>query len=364
MDYERGSIETGTERREFWAGSSIEQKISRQKERGVVPPRALLTDRDGTFSMMTAESSALTKHDAATKKLTEYVNERGYLLMVNTGGSIGMMEGGYRDGSLPLFDAAIVAAGSELYIQKDGHYVRDPEFQRQLEELTGYDRDVLHPLTSELLHHHRNLGRMEFLPRDSQANINNWAAHRSNPETIPAPTDIEPPEQNKISFYVYGDESTARIMVDNTRRWLDQHEFPKVKISLARDIYADESRFQINIIPLDKREASDLLLRELTETFGPLTVATAGDADNDIEMVLQSGQAGIAVGNMEPGLRAAIEQAPSQRTTKHFSIVDGRLIYHDPEPTRTVAESLLKGVRALELADRLIQNRSTNDEPS
>ncbi len=365
-------VETSPDQ-EFWQGTAISEKIARQRERGYAQIRALITDRDGTHSMwgygFRGRPEELAEYDEATAKLNAYIKERDILLIMNTGGSIEMMESALADGSVPA-DAAISASGSEFHIVKDGHYVLWPEYQTYIENVVGFKRENVYPVCADFL------ARVEsdvsdpaapvadvglvFQPRDSQENVLNWSLYNNSPSESSEPPEFEAPQKNKISFYCTGGPDAAAWATRELQRALTDRGMGHFKVVLTADSY-EEGRFLIDVIPLGKQEAADIVINLLSKQFGPVLAAVAGDAQNDAEVILNSGTAAIAVGNRVPDLEQIIQDQPTTRETRNFKIVENeqgvkRLIYKG-DSSQTVGASLLRGIRALERADRLIKNR-------
>lgn len=351
--------------RDLWQGSAVEVKLERQRQLGINPPRALITDRDGTHSVFgyafKGSPQELEAYNQETANLNQHLAERGTILIMNTGGSIEMMQQGLADGSIPA-DAAIVAGGGEFYVVKDGRYVKDETYQKHIEDELGYKRSELYPICRQLVAD-LNSGaaatvedfRLEFQPRDSEANVTDWERYAENPTQTNKPTKIEIPQPNKISFYCYGGEAGLELARTQLQQRLARLELGHLKIVHSIDTY-DPSRFQMDLLPVTKREAADNVITLMKQQFGPILFAVAGDAENDIEVILHSGDAGIVVGNSQPSLEEAVEDQPASRETRHFKIIDGRLIYIG-DPSKRVGASLLRAVKALERADNLIKNR-------
>lgn len=349
---------------DFWAGSELSKKLDRQHELGIDPPHVLITDRDGTHSVFgwsfQGTEDELEAHNVETRRLNDHLAERGTVLIMNTGGSIEMMEAGLEDGTIPA-DAALVAGGSEFWVVKDGRYVRDEGYQDYIENVIGYRREHLYSVSQEFIGDANASAdapadfRIEFQPRDSEANVDAWDRYAQDPQPENKPTDVQVPQQNKISFYVYGGDQGIQFAREQLESSLDRLGLGRLKVVYSADTY-EQGRYLMDLLPVTKKEAAESVIELLTREYGEVLAAVAGDAQNDTEVILGSGVAGIAVGNRQQDLEQAIEEAPATRETKHFKIVDGRLIYRD-DTNYSVAASLYRAVRALEKADVLIKNR-------
>ena len=363
---EQSSKSAETAEKDFWLDSAVAKKLERQQELGIDPPHVLITVRDGTHSMFgwafKGTTEELAAYNAETAKLNQYIASRGIILIMNTGGSIEMMEAGLEDGTIPA-DAALVAGGSELYVVKDGKYVKDEAYQEYIENTIGYKREVLYPICRDLSDDLSSMDpetlpqgfKLEFQPRDSQSNVAAWDRYAQDPRPDNKPVDIEIPQPNKISFYSYGGAEGFEFARAQLQGRLDQLGLGHLRIVHSIDTY-DTSRYHMDLLPVGKREAADSVIALMQKQFGPMLAAVAGDAENDIEVILGSGVAGIAVGNRQASLEAAIDEQSATRETKHFKIVDGRLIYK-ASADRAVGASLLRSIQALERADVLIKNR-------
>ncbi|HUD11750.1 MAG TPA: HAD family hydrolase [Candidatus Saccharimonadia bacterium] len=346
---------------ELWRGSHLAAKLRRQRELGAEPPRVLIADRDGTHSMdgqvFQGSAEALAVHTADTAKLNDYLADRGIILIMNTGGSVEMMEAGLVDGTIPA-DAVLVLGGSEFWVAKDGRYERDVAYQDYIENVIGYRREALYPLCQDFLRDMTASGGarrvdMWFQPADSETNIQAWQVYRKDPQGTQLPAEMEPPA-HKISFDIEGPEADAEYARFELAKRLDARGLERLTVVHTADNYQTD-RYSLHLLPLGKREAADIVIELLERQCGPVLAAVAGDAQNDTEMVLNSGSVGIAVGNRQEALERAIEELPSTRETKHFKIVGDRIIYRD-DTERTAAASLLQAVRALETADILLRS--------
>jgi hydroxymethylpyrimidine pyrophosphatase-like HAD family hydrolase len=349
---------------DFWSGSELSKKLDRQRELGIQPPHVLITDRDWThsvfgWSMRHRPPEELAARNAETQVLNEHLQERGTVLIMNTGGSIEMMKDSLEDGQIPA-DAAIVAGGSEFWVVENGQYVEDPEYRQYIESL-GYNRDILYPITQELRHELNSAPDapagfgLQFQARDDEGSVAAWEQYQRAPDSEQMPGS-QPPQPYKISFYVSGGREAADYARAHLESKLEQLGQSRFKVTTSADPYNKEGRYMMDLLPVDKLEAFDKVVEILERRFGPVTAAAAGDSEHDTTVILGGGVAGIAVGNRQEQVDTAIEDAEATRVTKHFKIVNGRLIYRD-DTKYSVAVSLYRAVRALEMADVLIKNR-------
>jgi hypothetical protein len=349
---------------DIWDDSSAAQKFEKQRALGINPPHVLITDRDWThsvfgWSMRHRPPEELAARNVETQRLNEHLEAKGTVLIMNTGGSIEMMKDSLTDGQIPA-DAAIVAGGSEFWVVRNNQYVQDEEYRQYIESL-GYNRDILYPVTQELRNELNASADsppgfgLEYQARDEEASVAAWEQYLRDPNSEQMP-DSQAPQPYKISFYVAGGRDAADFARARLEDRLQELGLSRFKVTTSADPYNNEGRYMMDLLPIGKLEAFDKVIELIERRFGPVTAAAAGDSEHDTEVILGGGIAGIAVGNRQERVDAAIEAEQASRVTKHFKIIDGRLVYRD-DTEYGVAVSLYRAVRALEMADALIKNR-------
>ncbi len=278
----------------------------------------------------------------STERTTQFLEEHHVPIIAVTGRDLKMVQ---EDQRLPMFDGVASAVGTEVYSnQKDGTYQLDDQFDSYLRQDIGYKREEVYQVCAGFQHNlvlaNQEI-KLEFQPRDRVGSS-------------------EQPQPYKISFNFEGDQQTVDMLnsaegEQSLRAVLNENGFQNVKLvfSWDRDLGGGRSRYNIDVVPLTKKDAVDYLAKK----FGCLAF-TAGDSGNDKEMIFESetAGAGIVVGGAKDELRRALDVLKGNltRETPHFiSLRDDRLLFKDIDSSRRGPESLLKAIRAFRLLNVL-----------
>jgi len=247
-----------------YRSGTIAEKINHRLEHGQ-SPLVLFSDIDNTFYHRELPKEA--------DRLTQILEENHWGLVFATGNEADILS---RRPELPKADIVVGAVGTDIAVrQRDGSYMRDEEYQRLLGE--NWDRPQIIKESRAIIAENPHIMFQD----------------KTNPDQNP-----EVKEPFKVSFWVRGDISDADAELEKFRARLG----PNVQISAVIDINVPE-RYNIDILP--KNAGKAFAVRYLVNKlgiFGPV----AGDSENDIDMLTESSQPAILVGNASQRTRESV----------------------------------------------------------
>lgn len=271
-----------------YAGSDF-LKILAIQDRDGRARTAVFSDVDNTFFRPD-------RADASFKLLHVLRGDEIPVIAV-TGNDFSIIKRKVESGILPRFHVVIGSAGTEIWVLKeqDGfeQYVKDPVYEKRLKD-QGYDRDAL------------EVQGQKFIEASKFAHPEwslNFQYLDSAEDTAAAGADQVPSYQPfKLSFYGYA-ASPEEFEVLRTQF---ANHFSGRKV-----LTCEEINYNSRLQPGDNRKKYCLDVMAATKAdaveyfagkAGILLKVTAGDNENDVDMLEREGDVAIIVGGATPGL--------------------------------------------------------------
>ena len=326
----------------LWANSVLAEKLEQQKKTGLILPRLLLTDIDGTFIDRDTERGK----KEATNQLINYLNSKYYGIVAITGRDIAMMTRDYKKGILPMFDVVITSVGTERYILKDNKYVKDFSYNNFIKENLNFDRNKIAKYCEQFIEIiNDNLSKKASLLKGIDLKLQ--PRDRINNRSVKT---IKSPQPYKISFNFYGDEKVTEYLQKEFRAFMDRVGLSSVKLVFSVDSRPGKKiRNNIDVLPIEKDGAANILIKDLEIIFGRVFGVYAGDSMNDYHAIRLAGHAAIVVGGAEQNL---LDKLQSLNLPHHIKKVQNnepfRYVYIEKDEQQKGPTSLLSGIQTLE----------------
>lgn len=261
----------------IYKSGTIAEKINYRLDHGQ-SPLVLFSDIDNTFYHKELPEEA--------SRLSQILEDNHWGLVFVTGNEADILS---RRPELPKADILVGAVGTDIAVrQKDGSYAKDEEYQKLLGE--GWDRP-------QIIEESRGI-----ISENPQIRFQD----KTDPDKNP---DVKEPF--KVSFWVNGDIKDADPILEKFRARLGSD----IQIIAVIDIGNPITSYNIDILP--KNAGKAFAVRYLTNklgVFGPV----AGDSENDIDMLVESGQPAILVGNATDRTRQSVLLATKDEKVASF----------------------------------------------
>lgn len=283
---------------EYYQNSILYSKLQERKKWGAEPV-ILFSDIDKTFFDK--------NNPGASQKLAEALESAQVGLIYVTGrGGMGINP---EDKNLPLPDVVVSNAGTQIYIkQKDGAYLLDENF-RDIMLSKQWDRTKA----------------LESLEK-AVVEINN--------PNVKIPEEI--PMEFELVLHITGSTKEKQVALDILSKYL-----PDNTKNLSWDS-SEPNQAYAAIIPKDggKKEAIIYLTKLLGIDYG----IAAGDADIDVEPLLEGGLPGVLVGGSSERARTSIVGATKEHFGRIRSTKEGEKIFQSvANASEGLAEAMKSG---------------------
>lgn len=279
---------------------------------------ALFTDIDDTFLSRVRDSEA-TQAALGIRAQTAFMH---IPLIFVTGASFAAVEKRITKGELPVPEAIISSAGTDIRLRVKAMWRQDTAYCDLLAK-GGYEKSAIITSLSRFIEtaHARYDVRLQ---------------------------DDSPLEQHKVSVHFFGTHQDARIFAQLAQNYFHDH-----KVIFCEEIHYNAHlsstetilKFCLDVVPVTKADAVAYLIKALGVQGG----FKAGDSGNDVDMLLaQDPLMPILVGGYKREAGTALKSHIAKQISGPFqSLHDGRLLYIEDHSDRVAGVSLLHAIKRI-----------------
>ncbi|MDQ3099249.1 MAG: HAD family hydrolase [bacterium] len=299
-----------------------------------IPLYIIFTDVDGTLIRYSPEDelTQLFEGDKITREIVSYAKQENIPLIPVTGRSL---QG--ENGLLTLFserfkdfldespfDVAVTAVGTEINIKQQGsEWKLDPLFIQNIEQSVKFNREEIYKelirpggVNDQLIVTFSHIG-LCFQERDTEENVEKWKNSALDGFIPGDHYNTNMPGKFKISYYFEGDEDTRISVSLAFRDILNKLGLNKVLIVTSKDITLPQGviRYNLDLLAAAKDYAVNYIHRHLEEELQSLDLSnaylfsiTCGNAGNDLQMLLDSGNQSMYVSDSTAELKNEIKK--------------------------------------------------------
>ncbi|MDY6834291.1 MAG: HAD-IIB family hydrolase [Chloroflexota bacterium] len=210
--------------------------------------KLICTDLDGTFI----------GDDHSMYELVEHIHQNAFLLVFATGRHLPSILEFVQDKNISIPDACICMVGTEVYIQKKGNFLIDPNWSNIISE--GWDRQSIERLLGDI---------QELSLQDDQ-----WQT------------------EFKLSYYLR--ENSAKVLQEIDTRLNGA--------GLDATVIHSAGQF-LDFLPIKSSKSKAANYLATSFNIDPQDIVVCGDSGNDLDL-FQAGFKGIIVGNAQPELKS------------------------------------------------------------
>lgn len=200
-------------------------------------------------------------------------------------------------------DVYIGAVGTEIWVQQDEKYLPDHDFQKLVQQVSGFNRASVYALAQKVIAQINSLHpaiKLRFQKRDR----------------IAVSANEYPSQPLKISLEFESVAPQAISIQRELQEILSIYGQDKIKTVLSWQRFTADNK--INAYNLDLLACSkNAAVNYLVDRFN-LFALTAGDSGNDAEMLFETKSYPIIVGGYKPELREYLEMAKKSQAQPYY----------------------------------------------